>query len=265
MKRFLRILPLLFLVCACARAEEKKPPLPESPKDDEHWHPELPGENVAPHEGVPNGGFEEARTDLPRGPAGWSHPDGLTIFWVRDESEHKMVMMIDTSVPEGEAKKRQAQLREALAAKSALPPAPAKTSCGQYGTIGANNGVSIYSEKIKCKPKQAYKISFDYKGPSAAKVWVRGWGPLGGEERRRWETYVACRVSGGGWHHFEQAFHPTRRLLSKDNVKYIEISYLRVMLYAYWPNGTYYFDNVKIEEISDEEYERMKAIPADVR
>jgi hypothetical protein len=37
------------------------------------------------------------------------------------------------------------------------------------------------------------------------------------------------------------------------------------MLYAYWPPGQYWFDNVKVEEISDEEYKRLKAIPADER
>ena len=37
-----------------------------------------------------------------------------------------------------------------------------------YEAIGGTYGVSFYSEKFKCKPKQAYKISFDYMGPGGA-------------------------------------------------------------------------------------------------
>jgi hypothetical protein len=105
---------------------------------------------------------------------------------------------------------------------------------------------------------------------------VRGWGSFKGEDRRRWETIVNCRTKADGWRHFEQAFHPTLRPNTKaekeekdstgnDTKNYVEIAYLRVMLYAYWPAGQYAFDNVKIEEINDEEFKHLKAIPADAK
>ena len=249
---------------------------PSTPKDDQHWYPEIPpGPEGAPHPGVPNPGFEDAREDKPAGPKGWAHPDGLTSFWSSD-GDHGKVIMLDTDVFETEAKKRQAIFREFMAKKEEPPPVtktPLKDQ-NQYDAIGATYGVSIYSEKIACKPKQAYKISFDFKGPGGgAMVWVRGWGglpketgsPNAGEDRRLWETYVGCRTKGDGWRHFEQEFHPTRRPLSKDTVKYIDIQYLRVMLYAFWPRGKYYFDNIKIEEISDDEYKRLKELPAEAK
>ncbi|MBE7463049.1 MAG: hypothetical protein HS116_06075 [Planctomycetes bacterium] len=243
---------------------------PAQPKDDRHWYPEFPG----PDEPLPelkNGSFEEAeapKKGLPPAPLGWAHPDGLTSFWTSDPAapERGKFIVLDTDVLEEEAKKRQAAMRAAAEKGEDPPPAPEKSEVGearQYGAIGATYGVSFYSSKIACAPKQAYKISFDYRGPGGAKVWVRGWGPFRGEERRRWETIVNCRTAGDGWRHFEQAFHPTRRPQSKDKVAYIEVSYLRVMLYAYWPRGRYAFDNVKIEAISDEEYERLKALPAE--
>ncbi|MCZ7647492.1 MAG: hypothetical protein M5U26_19920 [Planctomycetota bacterium] len=269
-------MPALRFACAallaCAglalapRAGERAWQAPEAPKDDEHWYPEFSGpEEVQPE--LKNGTFEEAepaRKGYPPAPLGWAHPDGLTSFWADDATPGRgKVIVLDTDVLEGEAKKRQAAMREAAEKGEDPPPAPEKSAVGeqrQYGAIGATYGVSFYSWKFACAPKQAYKVSFDFKGPGGgAKVWVRGWGPLGGETRRRWETIVNCRRGGGEWQHYEQAFHPTRRPLSKDNVKYIELDYLRVMLFAYWPRGRYSFDNLKIEPISDEEYERMKA------
>ncbi len=255
----------------CAGAEDWHPP--ETPKDDEHWYPERPVLEK-PLEKLENGNFEEAapaEAGRPLAPKGWAHPDGLTALWTTDPAapEHGKIILLDTDVLESEAKKRQAALRKTAEDKSAIPEAPRKsalTQKEQYDAIGATYGVSYYSQNLACKPKQAYKISFDFKGPSGgAKVWVRGWGPFQEETRRRWETIVNCRTGGNEWTHFEQAFHPTRRPLSKEKITYIEISYFHVMLYAYWPRGQYRFDNIQIEEISDAEYERLKAIPAGER
>ncbi|MFH0939201.1 MAG: hypothetical protein V1899_07970 [Planctomycetota bacterium] len=265
---------------------------PDSPKDDQHWYPEFP-DNKELHAKLLNGNFEEARIGLPAGPKSWGHPDDLTVFWLKDDDpKHGLVIKFDTDVLEDEAKARQAQIREAVEKNAAAPSAKKKTtvsSAQQYSTIGATYGVSLYSEKIVCKPKQAYKINFDFKGPSGgAKVWVRGWGQTKDQEgkvhdRRIWETIVNCRVKDDDWRHFEQAFHPTRRPTGRKlkvdsgtgkplgaddgapDYKYVDIAFLRVMLYAYWPRGQYYFDNIKIEEISDEEYERLKKNPADLR
>lgn len=66
------------------------------------------------------------------------------------------------------------------------------------------------------------------------------------ERRRRWETYVQCRTGGEGWHRFAQVFHPTRHTPA--------VREMRVMLYAYWPPGVYWFDNAVLEPIDDEAY-----------
>jgi len=260
------------LISSSAAAGEFK--APDNPRDDKHWYPELP-DNKEPNSTIVNGSFEEtveAKKSFPARPKGWAHPDGLTTMWVEDTDKvHGKAIMLDTDVLEPEAKKRQSSVREAGEKGEDLPPLFKKTvptDAQQYDAIGATYGVSFYSEKMQCKPKQAYKISFDFKGPGGgAKVWVRGWGPFQGEDRRRFETIVNCRTAGDGWRHFEQAFHPSRFPLGKDadgkpKVAYREISFLRVMLYAYWPRGQYAFDNVKVEEISDEEYEKMRNEPA---
>ena len=244
-------------------------------KDEEHWYPEFP-DNKVPNDSVVNGNFEEAVPGVVPYPKGWAHPDGYCISWITDSMapEHGKVIMLDTDHNEPVARKRQAQLREALAKGSPLPAPPEAARGAGYGAIAGTYGVSFYSEKFTCKPKQAYKVSFDYRGASGgAKVWVRGWGIFAGEERRRYETIVNCYVKATGWRHFEQAFHPTRRLGPKDtqyqspeerekHATYTDIAVMRVMLYAYWPPGQYWFDNIKVEEISDEEYRKLKAIDA---
>ena len=239
-------------------ANKWKPP--ESPKDDQHWYPEMP-DNKEINESLVNGNFEEQAPEQkgqPPNPKGWAHPDDFTVLW-KEEPNHGKVITIDTSMSETQAKKRQFEMREAAAKGTPVPPAPKKQALGDpagYDAIGATYGVSFYSEKFKCKPKQAYKISFDYKGTGGAKVWVRGWGQSKGEDRRRWETFVNCHGGGSEWRHQEQAFHPTRRGAGPDS--FSELAYLRIMLFAYWPPGLSSFDNLKIEEISDEVYTRMK-------
>jgi hypothetical protein len=278
----------LWLSCAWS-AEPKKPDPkrpdvgqwkpPDSPKDTEHWYPEFPGKDV-PNDTLINGSFEEPGAGNPAHPKGWAHAEDYCITWMKDPMapDHGKVIVLDTDINEPDARKRQGQLRDTLEKGLPLPAPGAKSRGAHYGAIGGTYGVSYYSERFKCKPGQCYKVSFDYKGPSGgAKVWVRGWGMFQGEERRRYETIVNCRVKGTGYAHFEQAFCPTRRRGAKDKqpeegkapkddaVTPNEVSVLRVMLYAYWPPGQYYFDNVKVEEINDDEYKRLKAIPADER
>jgi hypothetical protein len=47
------------------------------------------------------------------------------------------------------------------------------------------------------------------------------------------------------WKSFSIGFNPTARIKRTDKMK--------VRIYAYWPVGVYYFDNVRIEEITPEE------------
>ena len=87
----------------------------------------------------------------------------------------------------------------------AMAPLPALTA---FPSIRRSSSAS---------PSRRTRSASTTEAPAAgAKVWVRGWGIFAGEERRRYETIVNCYVKGTGWAHFEQAFHPTRRLGPKD-------------------------------------------------
>ena len=109
--------------------------------------------------------------------------------------------------------------------------------------IAETYGLSLYSAPMPVKPGQAYRITFDCKGRGGAKVWVRGYGMFQGEKRRRWETYVDCHAKGDGWTTQSQVFHPTK--FRPD------VSEIKVMLFAYYPAGVYWFDNVRIEPVAE--------------
>lgn len=129
-------------------------------------------------------------------------------------------------------------------------PKPAKNA------IAETYGLSYYSDPIPVATNQPYKISFDYKAKGVAKVWVRGYGHLGGEERRLWETAVECRAAADDWVTVEQEFFPHK--FKKD------VTSMKVMLYAYYPPRIYWFDNIRIEPITLEEYTKRRAQGAGV-
>ncbi|MEK7271133.1 MAG: hypothetical protein AAB215_09370 [Planctomycetota bacterium] len=232
-----------------ANPDAKKPAEPPKPVE-----PPKPGENL-----LKNGSFEEkSGNDLAPGPAGWDPPNDLTTFWEKDDDPaHGFVIRVDTGVLESEAKAREKEMDAAASEKRKPAPARPKTEPGprdKYGVIGASYGVSLYGEAIPVKPGKAYRLTVDVKGKSgkdfAPKVWVRGLSDLGGRERRLYDFPLTCRLGGEGWRTFSGAFHPT-----KNTPK---VQRMRVMLYAYWPAGEYGFDNVRIVEITAEEYEKAR-------
>jgi hypothetical protein len=58
------------------------------------------------------------------------------------------------------------------------------------------------------------------------------------------------------WRTFSIGFNPT--------AKSSKIAKIKVRLYAYWPNGLYYFDNVRVEEITPDEMARLVAKRSEV-
>ena len=188
-----------------------------------------------------NGGFDLGDAAVPDKPSGWDKPDGLGVQWTAagregEDAKRGKAIRMDTSVSE---QAMVSQWRKAGIDKWDIPK-PAKDP------VAATYGLSYYSDSIPVATGQAYRVSFLFKGPSGgAKVWVRGFGKLRNEERRLYETIVNCR-GGAGWTQFSQCFHPTRRTPG--------VATMRVMLYAYWPPGVYWFDDVKIAPVSEEEW-----------
>ncbi len=192
---------------------------------------------------VPNGSFEQAAAADKARPAGWGKPDGLGVQWAESgDPAHGMAIRMDTRVSE---KAMVEQWKRTGLTNEWNIPKPAGNA------VAETYGLSLYSDPIPVKPGQPYRITFDFKGQSGgAKVWVRGWGALQRQKRRLWEALVGCKSAGDSWSTCSQVFFPTKARPA--------VTEMRVMLFAYYPAGVYWFDNVRIEPITLEEYERER-------
>ncbi len=185
---------------------------------------------------LPHGDFEQADPADHSRPAGWDRVDGLGVQWTAaPDPAHGKAIRMDTRVTE---KAMQEQWRKTGLTNDWNIPKP------ENNPIADTYGLSLYSAPMPVKPGQAYRITFDFKGPSGgAKVWVRGYGIFQGEKRRRWETYVTCNSKGEGWTTLSQVLHPTK--MRPD------VTEMRVMLFAFHPAGVYWFDNLHIESLKE--------------
>lgn len=231
------------------------------------------GENL-----IRNGDFEQPNEagDAPRF---WQVVDNLVYRWTTDPDapERGKVIKIDTAVPQAQAYEWWV---EHFVKGAPLANAPAKLpfSGPGFDTIGAYDGGFYMSDFIPIKPGRAYRVYVDVKGPTC-KVFVKGyekevpvsfadeqpsvqqlfrqarnepevddkgrpvryylrysyhkWFPAGGPNK--WQTYG-----------IERPAHPTSRELTKN------VRFIRIMLYPYWPNAEYMFDNIRVVEVDPE-------------
>jgi len=209
--------------------------------------PLFAGENL-----IKNGTFDEGAAFAEH----WERPDGLTSFFETEEGHGRIVKM-DTLVDRDQA----LEWDKAFKADPTLkPPAKKPIAPASYGSIGGNEGVMLDSELIDCKPGQNYKLTVDFKGDGKPFVWIKGF--LMHPTRNTLVDGYQTRLepnnpSKNEWRTFSIGFNPT--------AKSPKIQKIKVRLYAYWPNGVYYFDNVRVEEITPEEMTRLVAKRSDVK
>lgn len=200
---------------------------------------------------LPNGGFEQADAKDPSHPAGWDKVDGLGVVWTNapkgsDGIERGKAIRIDTTHSEI----AMCEQWKKTGLEKYVFPKP------QKNPIAETYGLSYYSDPIPVEKGQPYKVTFDYKSKFQGMLWVRGYGMLNNEKRRLWETKIECRASADDWVTISQEFWPTKYRPA--------VTEMRVMLYAYYPPGIYWYDNVKIEPITEAEYNQMRAQGANV-
>jgi len=226
--------------------------LADTTKKKYQW--ELPTPEIKPKGPnlVQNPGFQELDDD--KFVKNWQKQDGVTSMIEKSKNDwggkDNFVLHLKSDVLETEYFKRLEQMSE-----NPIPPpfVPTKvTEKMKFKTIGASYGVSFYSDEIKIKKGITYLLEIDEKGAMAgtmfhAKIFVKGYKRLiyKGKERDRvlYKMYMPCRNASGTWEHFSQVFSPTYRTPDVD--------FIKVMIFAYWPIGDYYFDNVSIREVGD--------------
>jgi len=178
---------------------------------------------------VANGDFETGAAGVP---AAWDKPDGLGVAWDGAPGRQGRAIRLDTSVSEQAMQTSWA--RTGLTNQWSIPKPAGNAIADTYG-------LSYYSSSFPCVSGATYRVACDTRGPGPVKVWVRGYGPFRGRRVRRYEAVMNCAPGAGAWRTTTMEFNPTARRPEVDE--------LRVMLYAWYPAGVYWFDRVRVERI----------------
>jgi hypothetical protein len=188
---------------------------------------------------VANGDFEQGDPAHPGKPLHWDQPDGLGVTWtdapaVPGAPPHGKAIRMDTAVSE-----------------TALVASYQKAGLTQWvfphpqgNAIGETYGLSLYSETVPVVPGKVYRITFDFmseKG-TAGFVLVRAYHDDNGEKKRVYEKKIECS-SQGAWKTFTGIAHVSRSPQP--------VTEFKIMLFAYYPDGVAWYDNVKVEAIDD--------------
>lgn len=191
---------------------------------------------------VRNGDFESPDpTDATR-PLGWGRPDGLGVRWAEapssaDGKTSGKAMRFDTAVSE---KAMVASWKAQGITEWDVPDASG-------GPIGATYGLSLYSDPFPIVQGQPYAIEVRHRGVGGGKIWVRGYVRSGDKLKRVYEAQTELKPSAD-WVQVVYAFHPT-----KAHPPIPPPTEMKVMLYAYWPAGESWFDDVRLRPASAEE------------
>lgn len=191
---------------------------------------------------VPNGAFEQGKDGKPDA---WQAPDDLCTFWVRAPQGKGKCIKIDTDVLRVEFLARQKEME-----RTPVPPAAPKspTKEPKYDTVAGVEGVRYMSDWIEIAPGRSYRLDVDCRvdgGAKTPKVFVKGYfeDPRRPPELRRrvkYEKYLNC-AADEKWRTFSMTCAPTARTP--------DVKWVRVIIFAYWPPGTYYFDNVRLAPV----------------
>ena len=135
---------------------------------------------------------------------------------------------------------------------------PTPTSGPKYDTVAGVEGVPYYSDWIEVERGRSYRLEVDFRsgsGRKAPKVFVKGYildprRPKPYRRRVAYKKYLTCKGTEK-WKTFRTVFNPTARSG--------EVRWIRVMIFAYWPPGIYYFDNVKVVPLDREEKEQGRS------
>ncbi len=185
---------------------------------------------------VANGSFETADPANGSKPLAWELPDGLGVRWETAPDGDGLAIRMDTSVSETAMVE---SWRKAGLAETWNIPEPAQNA------IAETYGLSYYSDSFPVVSGKTYRVSCRLRGGVGTKVWVRGYGMFRGKMRRRYEAVLHGETSADTWTTNSLVFHPTRHRPDVTEVK--------VMLYAYYPPGVEWFDDIAVEEIEDSE------------
>lgn len=194
------------------------------------------GENL-----LPNGSFDEGGKEALH----WEKTDNLTSFW-RNDGQRGRILELDTRPDRKQVLaywKERKRNPDVSAPKAVIPEEPLKS-------IGSNEGTALDSMLLDVKPGQDYKLSVDYRGAGTPFVWIKGF-MIHPKRKTLTDCYQTRLAPPGGaadrWRSCSITFRPTLQTVK-----------MKVRIYAYWPAGVYWFDNVRLEEITPAEAAELR-------
>lgn len=122
--------------------------------------------------------------------------------------------------------------------------------------VAAVEGVAYYSKFFDVEPGATYRVRLRVKsmGPTV-KVFVKyyAWLHTPGEPKGQWREVgrspMNCRGPKKQWGWHQRDCHPRRYKTRAGHV--YDVAKCRIGLYAYWPAGVVYFDDVVFKKIAD--------------
>ncbi len=226
---------------------------------------------------IPNGDFEQGEIT----PKHWQTIDGLSTFWVKDDDPKRgKVLKVDTDITQSQAYDWWMQITKGAKAKDAPKKVPSKDP-NKYDTLAGLDGVWFWSDPIPVKHGQAYWLTVDAKGPAGGMLaWLVGYPEKPdtkfGADAGAFQEYLQEKITNkplprgrnfepfikkykyrgqltsiAGSNPNEWRTFSRRELPFRPTEKTPEVKFVRVLLYAYWPAGVYYFDNVRLIEIEE--------------
>jgi len=224
---------------------------------------------------VPNGDFDKGRGSQP---VGWSRVDGLVTSWTRGGNPGHCVHF-DTNV----------QQKDKRAFHADPTKFKGKSKGGKYSTVGAHEGVWVFSAPIKIDARDRYFIlEADVKGPARSselfypQVFVRGYQKFDPKRDTGSSSYFQTPHANGPA--FSEMFGKAQRKahdgdylmvyrnslvcrlpgpgkwfhyrmgIKLPSMKKYRPDVILLKPYAMWPLGDYYFDNIVLKRATKAEY-----------
>ncbi len=234
---------------------------------------------------VRNGNFEQGRNGQP---TDWSPVDNLTTFW--DSGGHPgRCIRFDTAVQQVDKRALQKAMAAARKAGRGMPRHRSRSRGNQYSTVGAHEGVWLWSRPIRIRPDDRYFIiEADVLGPARSswfmypQVFLRGYRKFDPGRDAGTSSYFQTPFPGGPA--YSELFgKKQRRAHSGDylmvwrgslvcriekkgvwkhyvmgfkfpKMKRYHPEVLLLKVYAMWPLGNYKFDNIVLRRATRSEY-----------
>jgi hypothetical protein len=218
--------------------------------------------------------------DFEQGGKGWQGPDNVASFLEPGPAGRGTVLRIRTDLLRDPWLEYYRNIRLGLADPNHPPSIPRDTS--ENNSVASLEGVHFNSDWLPAEPGRRYWMTADVKKVGGTpKIFVKGFidwsaqadglpelslverkltpqafAAMEPEQRKKiiaedaaahgdryrresYRWYLNCNEGGKDWAHYAAPF-PPRGGLPKN------VQWLQIQVYAYWPPGTYYFDNVNL-------------------